>query len=125
MIKNNMLGYYLFTKLDALLPGDKLRSACDAAMAYLEAYAADLTALQPKLEAGAAYSEQIRAERAFHMEKHCREYISIEEADTTSPSPLYVDWLASILKYDANKAKAVELFYSRVMTSDEMDTLFI
>jgi hypothetical protein len=59
------------------------------------------------------------------MEKHCREYISIEEADTTSPSPLYVDWLASILKYDANKAKAVELFYSRVMTSDEMDTLFI
>ena len=125
MIKNNMLGYYLFTKLDALLPGDKLRSACDAAMAYLEAYAADLSALQPKLEAGAAFSEQIRAERAFHMEKHCREYISIEEADTTAPSPLYVDWLASILKYDANKAKAVELFYSRVMTSDEMDTLFI
>ena len=126
MLKNNMLGYYLFTKIDALLPGDKLRKTCDAATAYLQAYAQDLSALQPKLEAGAAFVEQICQERAFHVSKHCRDTIDISKDDAfTTPSVLYVDFLKSILKYDVNKTKPVELFYRRVMTAEELQTLFL
>lgn len=125
MLKNNMLGYYLFTKLDAMFPGEKLRALCDASTAYLQARAADPAALQPMMEAGQAYLETVLQERAFHISKHAREFIDITEVDTTSPSPLYVDFLKSILKYDVNKAKPVELFYSRVMAAEDLQLLFL
>ena len=126
MLENNMLGYYLFTKIDALLPGDKLRKTCEAANAYLQKYMQNPAVLEPKLKAGAANVEQILKERQFHISNYCRGNIDASKNDAFSaPSPLYVDFLNGLLGYDVNQATPVELFYRRVLTVEQLRKLFL
>lgn len=113
MLANNMLGYYLFDKLDARYPGEKLQELCRFVPTYMQRYQANLAFIQPQLMEGKAHVEAIVAEKAVHIQQGARPVIAMHQI-RQDPTPMYQSYLRGILPLNEDEIREVELFYSRV-----------